>query len=336
MFQRLISSVFPDYGELGNTTHCRGLPYQQVRCSNVRQFELEKISLSSTTASLYVPMQIFTHFPQAKRFYSEFEQGYDANPVLNYLQKWKYIAPPIVVLIYGTGCYLGQKYMKDRASSDISFVLSVWNALLAGFSLYGAIRTVPHLLYRIGTLTFEETICEDPCTAFGSGAVGLATQLFILSKVPELFDTAFLILKKKPVTFLHWYHHITVLLYCWNSYITESSTGLYFVAMNYTVHAVMYFYYCLQTLHLLPRSFPAHMITILQIMQMFVGALVVLSSAIFYVFGGSAYPPGTCNDHPVNIISGGLMYGSYLYLFIKFALRRYFRRNLENADKKQH
>ena len=36
------------------------------------------------------------------------------------------------------------------------------------------------------------------------------------------------------------YHHITVLLFCWHSYATESSTGLYFVAMNYSVHAIMY------------------------------------------------------------------------------------------------
>lgn len=194
-------------------------------------------------------IQIFTHFPQAACLYSDFEKSYDANPVLAVLQKSMYTAPLVVVLIYATGCVLGQMWMKNRTSPDVSVALSVWNAILAGFSIYGAIRTVPHLLYRIGTVSFEETICEDPCTAFGSGAAGLATQLFVLSKVPELFDTAFLILKKKPVTFLHWYHHITVLLYCWNSYVTESSTGLYFVAMNYTVHSVMYTYYC-------PDGFP--------------------------------------------------------------------------------
>ena len=249
----------------------------------------------------------------------------------------KYALPLVVVLIYATCCMSGQKWMRNRTSFNVSLALSVWNAILALFSIYGAVRTVPHLLYRIGTVAYEDTICEDPCTAFGSGAAGLATQVFVLSKVPELLDTAFLILKKKPITFLHWYHHITVLLYCWNSYLTESSTGLYFVAMNYTVHSIMYSYYCLQTLRILPSWFPAYLITILQIAQMFVGALVVLSSAYFYVFGGIKYAPGECNDHPSNIVSGGVMYASYLYLFVQFAIKRFVRRaGAERAEKKSH
>ncbi len=43
-------------------------------------------------------------------------------------------------------------------------------------------------------------------------------------------------LRKKPLIFLHWYHHVTVLLYCWHSYYEQTTYGLYFIAMNYTVH----------------------------------------------------------------------------------------------------
>ena len=38
--------------------------------------------------------------------------------------------------------------------------------------------------------------------------------MFMLSKFPELVDTVLLVLRGRPVPFLHWYHHITVLLYC--------------------------------------------------------------------------------------------------------------------------
>ena len=76
--------------------------------------------------------------------------------------------------------------------------------------------------------------------SYGQGACGFWVMLFIFSKVPELFDTVFLVLHRHDVIFLHWYHHATVLLYCWHSYASRSSAGLYFVSMNYGVHAVMY------------------------------------------------------------------------------------------------
>ena len=40
---------------------------------------------------------------------------------------------------------------------------------------------------------------------------------------------------------------MTVLLFCWHSYVTESASGLYFVSMNYSVHGIMYGYYALMT-----------------------------------------------------------------------------------------
>ncbi len=47
------------------------------------------------------------------------------------------------------------------------------------------------------------------------------------SQIPELVDTVFIVLRKKPLILLHWYHHFTVLLYCWHSYATRSSAGVY-------------------------------------------------------------------------------------------------------------
>jgi hypothetical protein len=77
------------------------------------------------------------------------------------------------------------------------------------------------------------------CFVFVLHHLRLWVQLFILSKIPELIDTVFIVQRKRPLIFLHWYHHVTVLLYCWHSYATEASQALYFVAMNYSVHAVM-------------------------------------------------------------------------------------------------
>ncbi len=53
------------------------------------------------------------------------------------------------------------------------------------------------------------------------------TWAFCFSKLPELIDTVFIVLRKQPLIFLHWYHHASVLVYCWFSYQDYSSTGRY-------------------------------------------------------------------------------------------------------------
>ena len=167
------------------------------------------------------------------------------------------------------------------------------------------------------TQSFEQTVCTNPSDSWGVGPSGFWVMLFIYSKVPELIDTVFIVLRKRPLIFLHWYHHVTVLLFCWSAYSTMAASGLYFVAMNYTVHALMYGYYCLQALNVCPKSFPAILITLSQIAQMFIGTGVCIS-CWYYLLNGR-----TCANDFTNLVAGALMYGSYLYLFVDFAVRRY-------------
>ena len=67
-------------------------------------------------------------------------------------------------------------------------------------------------------------------------------------------DSVWLVLKKRPVSFLQEYHHLTVMLYCWHvSYGRnygaapdfEGGEGSYFGLMNGCVHFVMYGYYAI-------------------------------------------------------------------------------------------
>ena len=45
--------------------------------------------------------------------------------------------------------------------------------------------------------------------------------------------------QRKKVIFLHWFHHTTVLLYCWHAFHHEIAPGIWFAAMNYGVHMIM-------------------------------------------------------------------------------------------------
>lgn len=129
--------------------------------------------------------------------------------------------------------------MKKREAFDLKWPLAYWNLLLAVFSLIGAIRVVPHLIYLTATQGLGVVACGAPEPLYGNAAVGFWVQAFILSKLFELIDTVFIVLRKKPLNFLHWYHHVTVLLFTWFCY-TNENPGIIFVAMNYSVHAVMY------------------------------------------------------------------------------------------------
>lgn len=278
--------------------------------------------------------QLFHHFPQIEWMYSDFEKNYDPNPIIDLMERNNYIIPITCVTLYLLFCYFGKSIMGDRKPFGLVNTLASWNLFLSLFSTYGAIRTVPHLLHRLTIVTFEEAVCERPFTAYGTGACGFAVMLFILSKIPELVDTIFIVLRKKPLIFLHWYHHVTVLLYCWNAYVTSSAAGIWFVAMNYSVHAVMYFYYFLQAAKLMPKWFPSWIITIMQISQMMVGTGIVCACFYFHFYGGAIYKVGECNNEPSNLVAGGIIYASYLYLFCEFAVKRFILQSDKGADKK--
>lgn len=212
---------------------------------------------------------------------------------------------------------VGKSVMDKYPAFNLRLPLAAWNAFLCTFSFIGMLRTVPYLFGMIMSRSFEDTISPNPLNTWGYGPTGFWVMLFIYSKVPELIDTVFIVLRKKPLIFLHWYHHVTVLLYCWSAYSTIAGSGLYFVAMNYTVHALMYGYYCLQALGVCPKSFPTVLITMAQIAQMFIGTGICMS-AWWFKFSGRP-----CHNELSNLVGGGIMYGSYLYLFCEFAVKRY-------------
>ena len=244
------------------------------------------------------------------------ELNFDATSTVQYMAT-NYWIPLTSVSTYFLFITLGPKIMEHRKPFDLTNTLATWNASLCLFSFIGMLKTVPMMFSVSMTQSFEQTVCTHPFDSWGTGPTGFWVMLFCFSKIPELIDTVFIVLRKKNLIFLHWYHHITVLLFCWNAYATMSATGLYFVSMNYSVHALMYGYYCLQALKKVPRSFPTVLITLSQIVQMFIGTGVCASAWYFKLKGHD------CRNEDSNLIAGGLMYGSYLYLFCAFACKRY-------------
>lgn len=133
-----------------------------------------------------------------------------------------------------------------------------------------------------------------------------------------------MVLRKQKLIFLHWYHHITVLLYSWYSYKDMVAGGGWFMTMNYTVHALMYSYYAARAARLrVPRPL-ALLITSAQIGQMAMGVVV---SWLVYRW----MQRGDCHSRLDNVGWAALMYLSYLLLFCNFFYQTYLRRRTKNA-----
>lgn len=146
----------------------------------------------------------------------------------------------------------------------------------------------------------------------------LHSFLLAASTTSELLDTFFIVVHKKPLIFLHWYHHISVLAYCWHSYVFKAPPGIIFAVMNYAVHAIMYFYYFLMAVKLKPKWFNSMYITAAQISQMVVGVIVTALGFIIPPMYGD-----NCNLKKDNNTAAMIMYGSYLMLFLQFFFKRY-------------
>lgn len=187
-------------------------------------------------------------------------------PWMNNYWHWSfYISGIYLLLVLG-----GHQYMKDKKPWDLRLALFMWSAALSAFSFYAVYRIYPPSFRMVYLGGWRHAVC-DTRSYMGSTGTGIWAFLFPLSKLPELFDTLFIVLRKSKLSFLHVYHHITVFIYCWYSYAYPIGPGIWFGVVNYSVHAIMYAYFAITaTGRRLPRVV-ASCITIIQLSQMFVG-----------------------------------------------------------------
>lgn len=75
-----------------------------------------------------------------------------------------------------------------------------------------------------------------------NGTIGYWNWLFMASKIFELIDTIFLVLRKKPLLFLHWYHHILTMIFAYYSYPISPAFNRWGIHLNSFVHSFMYRY----------------------------------------------------------------------------------------------
>lgn len=133
----------------------------------------------------------------------EFEQDFNSKEVQGWvLENWR----PVCVwasFIYMLLVFGGQAFMSTRPPFQLRGLLTTWNIFLAGFSVFGAARTLPEFIHTLSTGGLYHSICSSNFVA-SDRVSGFWTWLFVLSKMPELVDTIFIVLRKQQLIFLHW------------------------------------------------------------------------------------------------------------------------------------
>jgi len=103
---------------------------------------------------------------------------------------------------------------------------------------------IPTLYFRIsGFTSMQKAYC--PSGESISPELRLCLWAYHVSKYAEYADTAFLILKGKKVTNLHYWHHLVVTLTSWMWLRSEIEWVADGVIFNTFVHCIMYYYYYL-------------------------------------------------------------------------------------------
>lgn len=207
--------------------------------------------------------------------------------------------------------------MRDKTAWSLRKSLVMWNTCLAAFSILGTVTLVPPMATSLIEEGLSHSVCERIVYGSSSQPRNLWAFLFVLFKMIELGDTAFIVLRKTPLNFLHWYHHITVLLYCWIYYTVRPGVANWFILLNFFVHSVMYTYYVIRACGYKLSSSIMKLVTALQLSQFVIGI-----SANLFAFHLQENGEDCKLSDPI-FYFGMCMYGSYFVLFANFFYQRY-------------
>ncbi|KAK1546996.1 GNS1/SUR4 family protein [Colletotrichum paranaense] len=274
--------------------------------------------VKDASAALLSPWTTFDKVYKSVMGYpaSDFEFVYGQTPLSTFTEAMTLVVLYLVV-VFG-----GREVMRNRKPLELDTLFKIHNFFLSLLS--GALLVL--FVEQIAPSLWQKGIYECIC-----GPTGWTQQLVVLyyinylTKYYELIDTVFLMLKKKPLTFLHCYHHPATALLCFSQLIGGTPLSWVPITLNLTVHVVMYWYY-FQTARGV-KVWWKQWITVLQITQ-FVLDLGFVYFGFYDVFADTYFKEilphvGRCGGEFYSAVTGGAILTSYLILFIMFYISTY-------------
>ncbi|CAN1169545.1 Putative elongation of fatty acids protein DDB_G0272012 [Linum perenne] len=216
---------------------------------------------------------------------------------------------------------LSRRLLRPPPVAALRLLTAAHNTILLSISAVMAVGCT------LSIFTHLPNVDHLACFAKGTlprGPLFFWAYVFYLSKIYEYVDTLLIILSSsmtRRLSFLHVYHHATVVIMCYISLHTAQSMYPGVLVTNSVVHVVMYSYYLLCSLGKKPTW--KKLVTDCQIVQFW--SSFGIMGWIFYVhFTGSGCSGiwGWCFD--------AVFIASLLYLFLDFHAKTY----SDGSDKK--
>ncbi|XP_029970937.1 ELOVL fatty acid elongase 8a [Salarias fasciatus] len=229
-------------------------------------------------------------------------------------------------------CYLiiiwvGPKLMAKREPVNLKPVLIVYNFAMVCLSAY--------MFYEFTAsswLAGYSLLCQPVDYSHSSLAMRMARVCwwFYFSKVIELSDTIFFILRKKnsQLTFLHVYHHATMIFNWWAGVKYVAGGQSFLIGLiNSLVHVVMYLYYGLAALgpNMAKYLWWKRYLTSLQLLQFFI----VTIHTAYNLFADCDFP----DSMNVVVLAYSL---SLIALFSNFYYRSYLSKKKKKKKRLAH
>jgi hypothetical protein len=244
---------------------------------------------------------------------------------LPFIANWKYephqglhhLSVPFTAIgLYLLMVFFLPQVMKNREPMKLQGLMVIHNYFLSYLSLVMMIGVLREVFYIWQISGIEGLMCDSNREHLGQTNVYFWYHIFYLSKMYEFVDTAILILRKKPLIFLHVYHHVITLLLCWYCMYDNLSIQWLCTTANTLVHVFMYYFYACQSLNI--SVWWKKYLTTLQIIQFIVDDTANLSWAYYTIL-----EERTCSGSWSGFWFGVLVIASFLILFVQFFKKTY-------------
>ncbi|KAF9037454.1 elongase [Panaeolus papilionaceus] len=216
-----------------------------------------------------------------------------------------------------------QWFMKDKKALKLMTLFQIHNAILSSGSALLLALILEDIAPKIWNHGFYYALCSEHSW---SSRIEFYYMINYYFKYLELLDTVFLVLKKKPLQFLHVFHHSATALLCYTQLNGKTSGSWAAIVMNLAVHVIMYYYYYATAGG--AKFWWKKYLTSMQITQFIIGiALGYFGTYQAVVSRHYPHMPhiSNCAVSEKSGLFGCAVLTSYLYLFINFYFQTYKR-----------